>query len=676
MRNRYPGRCAECGQHVLAEYGEAQKREGRWVVVCEDCSSDSDARQGGQASRTLGLDGTVNMPFDRAALPILRGAPGARWQPDSKTWRWSVDDSDLPRTLECADRLGLEVPAELRFRASSGTERTREAESQIARIEERSGCKLYPFQRVGVEFLARGDRRLLGDDMGLGKTIQVLAALPSDARAVVVCPATLKLNWAAECRKWRPDLAPVVCSGKKGRKAFRIPQSGELVILNYDIIPADAPDLSGVYLVADEAQLLKNSKTSRSKRFRALRDSAKAVWFLTATPLTDRPLDLWGVTCSLGGQNPLGSWSSFCNLFGAFKNRWGGYEFSEPRADVPERLRRVMLRRTKAEVLPDLPKKSRQFIAVNGLSSAVSAECAAALKQWDASGDELPPFRALSKIRALLAESRIPAMLEQVESHEDSDEPLVVFSAHRKPVDTLASRAGWRVITGDTSAEERQEVVQAFQAGRLKGVGLTIAAGGLGITLTHASRVLFVDRDWTPANNLQAEDRVCRIGQERPVQILVLVSDHALDQRMCEILEEKTRLIDGAVENEADYQHRAEQLLEVAERENAARRERSVRAVLGRLGVARQAAAGTPEPELSEERRAAIRDAVLHLACRCDGAKERDGQGFAAGDVWLGHHLAATLDEQAPEDCYRTAERVLIKYRKTQLSQYAEEIWE
>src|SRR5262249_3326827 len=144
--------------------------------------------------------------------------------------------------------------------------------------------------------------------------------------------------------------------------------------------------------------------------------------------------------------------------------------------------------------------------------------------------NELPPFEKFSEARAKLAQSRIRAMLEVVGQFEQHGEPLVVFSAHRGPVGALADRAGWEVITGDTEPPRRREIVEAFQAGRLKGIALTIRAGGTGLTLTRASTALFVDLDWTPANNLQAEDRLCRIGQEAGhVRIIQMVSDHPLD---------------------------------------------------------------------------------------------------------------------------------------------------
>ena len=166
-------------------------------------------------------------------------------------------------------------------------------------------------------------------------------------------------------------------------------------------------------------------------------------------------------------------------------------------------------------------------MAVNGISDALRKEMDAL---WSDYEDELgvgklPDFKVFSSLRAKLAESRIPALLEMVEDHEEQGVPLVVFSAHRKPIDTLGKREGWLVITGDTP--DKQAVARAFQSGQYKGVAVTIQAGGVGLTLTHASNAIFVDRDWNPAQNVQAADRLHRIGQKADSVLYThLTADH------------------------------------------------------------------------------------------------------------------------------------------------------
>ena len=138
------------------------------------------------------------------------------------------------------------------------------------------------------------------------------------------------------------------------------------------------------------------------------------------------------------------------------------------------------------------------------------------------------------------------------EAYEDAGEPVVMFSAHVAVTKTLGAREGWATITGSTDPKVRTQIEDDFQAGKLKGVACTIKAGGVAITLTRAANSVFIDEEWTPSLNEQAQDRIYRIGQSRGVVITRLVASHALDRRVAELLAEKTEIIDGSV-NAARY---------------------------------------------------------------------------------------------------------------------------
>lgn len=320
---------------------------------------------------------------------------------------------------------------------------------------------------------------------------------------------------------------------------------------------------------------LKNGKAQRTQRWNSIAEEVRKLggrtWLLTATPILNNPFELWAVFSAAGiEREAFGSWNGFIRAFNGVKGRFG-YEFGKPTAEVPEMLRKVSLRRKKTDVLKDLPAKIYEERAAELPKDAKKA-CDAALEALDAlvgitpeardeaveaaakaanemaKGRRKTPFEKISEIRALLASAKIPTMLEIIEEHEEAEEPLVVFSAHRMPIDLLAKREGWAVITGDTSAEERTRIETDFQAKKLRGVGCTIKAGGVAITLTRASRALFVDQEWTPALNQQAEDRIYRIGQTRGVVIIQLIGDHVLDERIAELIGKKTTLIDTSVE--------------------------------------------------------------------------------------------------------------------------------
>jgi SWI/SNF-related matrix-associated actin-dependent regulator 1 of chromatin subfamily A len=428
------------------------------------------------------------------------------------------------------------------------------------------GLELWRFQLEGVAWLRTRTAGILADDMGLGKTVQALMAIPERAPVVVICPAAVKGNWVREAGTWRRDLYPTVLSG---RNSFRWPLPNEMVILNPAILPEELTRVPrpGTVIIADEAHVFKSNKAQCSTRFRAmckavlLHDGGR-VWEMTGTPILNRPPELWTLLTHLGlAEEAFDSWPNFCRLMGGRKS--GGamdWRNCAPLPEAADRLRRVTLRRRRVEVLPDLPTKTHTDISVS-LDDDTRALCETAWQAMREAGVDFETalqtaknesgFEVMSRVRAALATAKIPAMLEIVDEIEATGEPQVVFSAHRAPIDLLGMRPGWKTITGDIDPMERSAIVSEFQRGHLKGIAATIKAGGVGLTLTKAHQALFVDLDWTPAMNCQAEDRICRIGQDRGCIIRRLVGDHELDEHVAAKLLEKQRLIEASVEKAA-----------------------------------------------------------------------------------------------------------------------------
>ncbi len=312
-------------------------------------------------------------------------------------------------------------------------------------------------------------------------------------------------------------------------------------------------------VIADEAHALKSGKARRTLRFRALseatRENEGRVWLLTATPLLNNPAELWNVYAAAGiAQEAFGTWKGFVSMFAGKALFYGGYEWGTPQGEVAERIRRVALRRMRKEVLPDLPEKTHRELVVDIDRKALAA-CDKYLEEIGGLDQLITliekdgiKFDTMSRVRAALATAKTPAMMALIPEFEEAGEPVVVFSAHRFPIDLLKKRPGWRVITGDTQPKDRTDIEEQFQRGELKGVGCTIKAGGVAITLTRAHQSIFVDREYTPALNHQAEDRICRIGQTRGCIITILVADHQLDIRLAELLTRKQLLITQSVD--------------------------------------------------------------------------------------------------------------------------------
>ncbi len=446
---------------------------------------------------------------------------------------------------------------------------------------------LYPYQREGVSWLADHRQALLADEMGLGKTAQLLMAIPQGSPTLVICPAIAMGTWVAELKRWRADLAPLPLT----KRDFFLPKPPHVGLISYDSFPFDVRPLPGMTIICDEAHYLKSAKARRTTNVRlflarALQLLGRA-WLATGTPLLNRPQELWNVLHAAGlAYRAFGTWDNFVELFGGMPagkiGRWEndagkkhfvedpegkqgshGYAWTLASPRVRGLLAPIMLRRTRAGVLPDLPTKTWGALPCV-LDRAGARECDALLsllregESLDAFYSRLGgqvTFEKVSTLLETLSRAKIPSMLEHIASFEEQDEPLVVFSAHRAPVEALKKRPGWVTILGDDSHEERTRKVDAFQnaltrpggAQKIHGVAGTIQAMGQSVTLTRASRVLFVSRRWTPAENAQAEDRVCRIGQDRGVLVYDLTSEHPLDARLVEVLREKTRLVQSVL---------------------------------------------------------------------------------------------------------------------------------
>lgn len=435
---------------------------------------------------------------------------------------------------------------------------------------------LFPHQVEGVAFLLGRRRAILADDMGLGKTRQAIVSLQHLAPGgpyLVVCPASVKRNWAREIEQVIPDPSIVVIDG-----SAPVDLGAAWVILNYDILGRHRDALEQVdwaALVFDEAHYLKNHTSARSRLARGLTDSASAraahpliVQLLTGTPLTSRPRDLFVLLQLVG--HPLG------RSFLAFAKRYCAAEKSEfgwktgGASNIEEltvQLHGVMLRRSKDEVLA-LPPKMRTWVPVTVPATTGARAIGKVLALLTGKSDEsLGPVsqatdpRTRGRLLAFLVEARqalaiakTTATLDFVRGAVDQGEKVIVFSCFDDPIQKLAREFGSSavVLTGKTPGPSRQTVVDLFQHDEDVRVLLAnIIAGGTGLNLTAATQVVFNDLDWVPTNHWQAEDRAYRIGQTRTVNVTYFVAQGTIDDFVHAVLETKAALVGAIVEGQA-----------------------------------------------------------------------------------------------------------------------------
>lgn len=292
-------------------------------------------------------------------------------------------------------------------------------------------------------------------------------------------------------------------------------------------------------VIFDEFHMAKNFSSQRTEACVALANSVTRRWGLTGTPMLGHWMELWNLLSTLNlAFKVFGTFNYFMRVCDMSRKPFGGFHYGKnpDSHKIHDLLSKVMLRRMKEEVLHDLPEKSYQahFLPMPPGIDSVFPDL------------NLPEMRIphLAPARKALADYKYSLSTELIESFEAVNEPLILFSAHVGPAKRAGARKGWASLTGETSLKDRKTLVDAFQGGLLKGLACTIAAAGVGLTLTRAAHILRIDRDWTPAINKQAEDRAYRMGQMRGVVIHDMETDHPIDVHLRAINQMKTDRIE------------------------------------------------------------------------------------------------------------------------------------
>lgn len=457
----------------------------------------------------------------------------------------------------------------------------------------------YPHQIEGVRLMARMTSFLLADEMGLGKSLQSLTVAAIDFekgwanKIIVVCPASLKWNWADEIAEHTEFTSMVLDGSPKVRKEmlnyFR--EGGiDILIVNYEQVKAHLETLNAIAFdigIFDEAHYLKNPKAQRTKASLGL--VLGRAFCLTGSPVLNQVNELWGMLNRIDPESFPNYWR-FVSRYAVF----GGYKDKQivgvkHQAELNNILSQYMVRRRKIDVL-DLPEKQRISVKVgltteqqklykqavddmkvNLPSNPEPTELENALTRMlrlkqicgtTAALYDLKEFAAMTpKERLKIDKSeKLDRALEMVQELIDNGERVVVFTQFRVvqlAFQTRLEEAGvpvW-ILNGDTPKSERSAIVKQWGDDSRPGVLLTmLQVGGVGLNMTQSSHAIFLDKLWVPKLNEQAEDRLHRIGADttQPVQIYELITQNTIEQRIEIILKRKTKLFNTLVE-ESDW---------------------------------------------------------------------------------------------------------------------------
>jgi len=451
---------------------------------------------------------------------------------------------------------------------------------------------LRPYQMEGIRWLeasARGAKAgLLADDMGLGKTLQAIALirLIGSGPALVVCPKSLIANWERELERFAPALKVLSIHGAGRKESFAEVAEHDVVITTYQLIVRDLSlhrNHTYAALILDEASYIRNPDTEAAKALRAV--LAERRFALTGTPLENGVRDLWSIYHFLL-PGYLGSKDSFKDRFE--KPLAAGNTTPEARK-VSERLRKLVrpyfLRRTKKEVLKDLPEKIEQTLwcDLSGPQSEVyrrvleegQQEVRDARKRSGKQGVKMTMFTVLLRLRQVCCDLRMTGVNEDAIKSLSTDDlsgkltvwhdrleeiitaggKVIVFSQFVKFLHLLRSeleKEGHDFCYLDGQSNDRVAQVERFQKdAKCKVFLISLKAGGYGLNLTAADHVMLMDPWWNPAVEAQAIDRAHRLGQERVVTALRLVTRGTVEEKILKLQAHKRGLIEAALDDAA-----------------------------------------------------------------------------------------------------------------------------
>ncbi|MDA1014350.1 MAG: DEAD/DEAH box helicase [Planctomycetota bacterium] len=468
----------------------------------------------------------------------------------------------------------MSVKTDKHWRAHVG--RIRQATEITPKVPSTFHAELRDYQLEGFHWLCRlaewGVGACLADDMGLGKTIQALAVIvhrAAEGPTLVVAPTSVCFNWIHEAERFAPTLN-VRQFGPGDRDAFfKDLGPRDLVVTSYGLLDRERKRLSGVHwqtVVLDEAQAIKNLNTNRSKAAMSLTADYRIA--LTGTPMENHLGELWNLYQFL---NPglLGSVEQFQQRYMLPIERDG-------ESTAKQRLKRLIqpfiLRRTKAQVLEELPPRTEVTLSVE-LSDEEAAFYEAlrqsAIKKLasanDSQGRHVRILAEITRLRQAcchpdlitensgISSSKLSLFGETIEELLDNGHQALVFSQFVGHLTILREELDRRGVTylyldGSTPAAERRRQVEAFQNGAGDVFLISLRAGGLGLNLTAADYVLHMDPWWNPAVEDQASDRAHRIGQHRPVTIYRFVTRGTIEERIVELHATKRDLADSLLE--------------------------------------------------------------------------------------------------------------------------------
>ena len=451
------------------------------------------------------------------------------------------------------------------------------------------------YQKTGFKWLKTLDKYhfggILADDMGLGKTIQMLSVILDYVQntkkeerrtSIVVSPSSLALNWQNEAEKFAEDLQTLVISGTLAERKQKISEieNYDIVITSYDLLKRDIElykekDYNFRYIIADEAQYLKNSNTQNAKSIKKIKAETK--YALTGTPIENSLAELWSIFDYI--------MPGYLFSYKKFKNLYETPIVKENDVKVMNKLKMLIepfiLRRTKGEVLTELPEKTvtvlnnemeeeQKNLYISYLAQA-RQEVADEINLNGLERSHIKILAVLTRLRQICCHpslfikdyangsSKLNQCMEIIEDAVKGNHKILLFSGYTSMFPIIEKELQklnikYFKLTGSTKVDERIDLVDEFnENANIKVFLISLKAGGTGLNLTGADMVIHYDPWWNISTENQATDRAYRIGQKNNVQVYKLITKNSIEEKIYELQQKKAELIDNMLSTKTSF---------------------------------------------------------------------------------------------------------------------------
>jgi SWI/SNF-related matrix-associated actin-dependent regulator of chromatin subfamily A-like protein 1 len=501
----------------------------------------------------------IRLYFEEGNKEILQKINGLRTKRYETNMKfWYIHKLELPVFIEELEKIPSVDPNPLKKLLPK---ENKEIPSLNPKLYSHLERKPYKHQLEAALFLLRIKKGILAHEMGGGKTFSsILAAAHLKGSKLVVCPASLKINWKKEIEMVRGEKEKIVIINGSNWK-----DCGEngWCIINWDILDRHVEQIikkkfiCGIFDECHYARSVKNDGKPGSRRARMyikITGYLPYVFALSGTPILNYTKDIFNqlvVTEHPESMDFMHFAKTFCDA------KYNGYGWnvngSSNEELLNEELSKIMLRAKKEEML-DLPEKIRYFIPVEVNLKNYYQRVEEYMKKRLYLSEDAQKLVELNKMRKEIALEKVQHTIHFTKELLERKEQVVIFTSYTSVVEKILDKFGDKAtkITGDCTLKQREEAKVQFQNGEKQVIVCNFIAAGVGVTLTKSSNLIMNDLDWIPANMLQAEDRCHRIGQTRKTNIYYLYTEASVEKTMVELLSKKLKAISKNIDGEEE----------------------------------------------------------------------------------------------------------------------------